>query len=79
VELEQDRARENVNQEGVAILSHPRSRRGRVRGFGLWGQGPVWGFKKVMGSGEEGQDTHCGKMRSWMKQMKQKTSRAQAT
>lgn len=28
---------------------------------------------------EEGQGSHCGKMRSWMKQMKQKTNRAQAT
>lgn len=40
---------------------------------------------KVLGSGgeeeqrEEGQGSHCGKTRSWIKQMKQKTNSAQAT
>lgn len=46
-----------------------------------------WVFRKVLGSAEfrekrlseEGQGSHCGKTSSWMKQMKQKTNRAQAT
>lgn len=40
------------------------------------GIGRCWREEKLS---KEGQGSHCGKMRSWMKQMKQKTNRAQAT